>query len=60
MAKDAIDLGIIGSKLEHLDGLCRAKREAATDFKEACKVIGQSERIADEIANAVALRLTEK
>jgi len=32
MAKDAIDLTLIGGKLEHLDGLCRAKRAAATDF----------------------------
>ena len=42
---DAIDLTLIGSKLETLDGLCRAKRTAATEFKEACKAIGQTSRV---------------
>jgi len=60
MAKDAIDLTMIGSKLEHLDGLCRAKRAAATDFNEACKVIGQEARVeASVLSKFITARVAE-
>ena len=60
MPKDAIDLTLIGSKLEHLDGLCRTKRAAATDFKEACKVIGQEACVeASVLAKFVTARVAE-
>ena len=60
MAKDAIDLTLIGSKLEYLDGLCRTKRAAATDFKEACKVIGQEARVeASVLSKFITARIAE-
>ena len=60
MAKDAIDLTLIGSKLEYLDGLCRAKRAAADEFKEACKAIGQEARVeASVLAKFVNARVAE-
>jgi len=58
--KDAIDLGIIGSKLELLDGLCRAKKLAAGEFKEACKEVGQEARVeASVLAKFVNARVAE-
>ena len=60
MAKDAIDLTLIGSKLEYLDGLCRTKRAAATDFKEACKAIGQEARVeASVLSKFITARVAE-
>ena len=60
MPKDAIDLRIIGSKLEYLDGLCCAKRNAATEFKEACKAIGQEARVeASVLSKFITARIAE-
>ena len=60
MQNDVIDLTMIGSKLEHLDGLCRAKRAAATDFNEACKVIGQEARVeASVLSKFITARVAE-
>ena len=60
MEKDAIDLGKIGSKLEYLDGLCCAKRNAAVDFRDACKAIGQEARVeASVLAKFVNARVAE-
>lgn len=60
MKNDVIDLGIIGAKLEYLDGLCRAKKLAATEFKEACKAIGRDARVeASVLAKFVNARIAE-
>ena len=60
MQNDAIDLTLIGGKLETLDGLCRAKRAAADDFKEACKAVGQEARVeASVLAKFITARVAE-
>ena len=60
MKNDMIDLTLIGGKLEHLDGLCRAKRAAADNFKEACKAIGQGARVeASVLSKFITARIAE-
>ena len=60
MQNDVIDLTLIGGKLEHLDGLCRAKRTASDEFKEACKAVGQDARCeASVLAKFVTARVGE-
>lgn len=57
---DAIDISLIGGKLEYLDKLCRAKRTAGEEFKEACKAIGQEARCeASVLAAFVNARVAE-
>lgn len=60
MPNDAVNLTLIGGKLEHLDGLCRAKRLAATEFRDACKVIGQEARVeASVLSKFITARVAE-
>lgn len=42
--QESINISLIGSRLETLDGLCRAKKKAADEFREAVKQIGQESR----------------
>jgi predicted HicB family RNase H-like nuclease len=60
MPNDSINLTLIGANLEHLDGLCRAKRAAADEFRDACKAIGQEARVeASVLAKFVNARVAE-
>jgi hypothetical protein len=60
MKNDVIDLTLIGRRLEHLDGLCRVKRAAADDFREACKAIGQEARVdANVLSKFITARIAE-
>ncbi len=58
--QEVINLSLIGGKLEYLDGLCRAKKLASDEFKEACKAIGQESRCeASVIAKFISARIAE-
>lgn len=60
MNQEAINISVIGGKLETLDGLCRAKRAAAKEFSEACKAIGQEARVeASVLAKYINARASE-
>ena len=58
--QESINISLIGGKLEHLDGLCRAKKLAADEFKEACKAVGQESRCeASVLAKFINARVAE-
>ena len=57
---ESINISLIGGKLELLDGLCRAKKKASDEFREACKAIGQESRCeAAVLAKFINARVAE-